>query len=263
MGRREDGYHNIETTLTTVNLSDLIRLEKSGGSIEVNCPGVDVPQKENLCYRAAELFKRTYQIDQGVKIDVIKNIPIGGGLGGGSSDAAAVLKGMATLFELKISDDEMMENAKTLGADVPFFIKGGAAIARGRGDELRFFKLPSMTLIIYWPGYAISTRWAYEEYDKSLLTKGPEMYTVDGNDEKKTKRSRKGLELANDFEGVVFKKHPDLLDVKANMLAAGSLMVSLSGSGSCLFTLVDENIRKKLTKYLESIGAQFFEVSTI
>jgi 4-diphosphocytidyl-2-C-methyl-D-erythritol kinase len=201
-----------------------------------------------------------YDIKSGVKISLVKNIPIGGGLGGGSSDAACVLKGMRKLFERDISDDELMNVAGQIGSDVPFFIKGGAAYARGRGDELKFFKLPRMSLVLYCPGYPISTKWAYEEYDKLILTPMTETDTIKPKEKKKLKM---GFQLENSFERVVFKKHPDLLDVKVGLFSTGTLMVLLSGSGSCLFTLVDEGVRKKAIKYLEEIGAQFFEVGTI
>ena len=261
LGRREDGFHNIETMLTTINLSDYIKLDKTDAHIVVESKELDCPAQDNLCYRAADLFKRRYGIEDGVKIDLIKNIPVGGGLGGGSSDAACVLKGMCTLFDLNIPDQELMELAKEIGSDVPFFIKGGAAYARGRGDELKFFKLPKTPLVLYYPGYPISTKWAYEEYDKTILTSLPETDTI--NEKKGKKKQRKGFELENAFESLVFKKHPDLLDVKVGLLGTGAFMVSLSGSGSCLFALVDESIRNKVAKYLEGIEAQFFEVSTI
>ncbi len=259
LDRREDGYHNIETTLATINLADFIRVEKTDANIVVESTGLNIPQNENSCYYAAELFKRKYGIQAGVKISLIKNIPIGGGLGGGSSDAACVLKGMKTLFGLNITDEELIDLARQIGCDVPFFIKGGAAYARGRGDDLRYFKLPKTALLLYYPGYAISTKWAYEEYDKIILTLTPEADTITD----KKKERRKGFELVNDFEKVVFQNHPDLLDVKVNLLVAGAFMVSLSGSGSCLFAMGDDNVRKKAIKYLEGIGAQFFEVGTI
>jgi 4-diphosphocytidyl-2-C-methyl-D-erythritol kinase len=260
LNKREDGFHNIETTLTTINLSDHLILEKIGNKIAVESKGLDCSVQDNLCYRAADLFKRKYNINDGVRIKLVKNIPVGAGLGGGSSDAACVLKGMRTLFDLKISDEDLMKLCREIGADVPFFIKGGAAYARGIGDELKFFKLPRMSLIIYYPGYSISTKWAYEEYDKSILTQKPAMDNIINE---KSEKKRKGFELTNDFEKLVFEKHPDLLDVKVNLLSCGSFMVSLSGSGSCLFTLCDENIKKKAIKYLEGIGAQYFEVNTI
>jgi len=265
LNKRDDGFHNIETTLTTTNLADYIRIQEIESDIIIDAKDLNIPTQENLCFRAADLFRKKYGIEKGVKINLIKNIPIGGGLGGGSSDAACVLKGMRELFALNISDEELMELSKEIGSDIPFFIKGGAAYVRGRGDELKFFKLPRMSLIIYYPGYSISTTWAYKAYDefKSIPQPEPKIIIEKGDKKKKKKRGKKGFTLENDFEKVVFKNHPDLLDVKTNLLVSGSLIVSLSGSGSCLFTLVDENIRKNVVNYLVGIGAQFFEVSTI
>ncbi|MCX7994952.1 MAG: 4-(cytidine 5'-diphospho)-2-C-methyl-D-erythritol kinase [candidate division WOR-3 bacterium] len=260
LGKRPDGYHNIETTLSTISLSDKIFLEKAEKEIEIVSPGLKIPKEENLCYKAARLFLNTFEINSGIKITLQKNIPIGGGLGGGSTDAAGVLKGMREVFNQNISDEELMNLSRNLGCDVPFFIKGGAAIARGVGDELKFFKLPKMKLIIYYPGYPISTKWAYEEYDKSILTSGIE---VDNILLEKKKKSRTGMNIVNDFEKIVFKAHPDLLDVKTNLLNAGAYMVSLTGSGSCLYAVVDDNIKKKVIKYLSGIGAMYFEAETV
>uniref|UniRef100_A0A7V0Z616 4-diphosphocytidyl-2-C-methyl-D-erythritol kinase n=1 Tax=candidate division WOR-3 bacterium TaxID=2052148 RepID=A0A7V0Z616_UNCW3 len=260
LNKREDGYHNIETTLSTISLSDKILLERIEKGIELVSPGLKVPIEDNLCYKAAQLFLKTYDIDEGIKITLQKNIPVGGGLGGGSADGAGVLKGMCEVFNLNIPDEELMKLSRELGCDVPFFIKGGAAIARGVGDELKFFKLPKMNLIIYYPGYPVSTKWAYEEYDKSVLTSGID---VDNILLEKKKRVRTGLNLINDFEKIVFKAHPDLQDIKANLLSSGAYMVSLSGSGSCLYAVVDEKIKKKVIKYLSGIGAMYFEVETI
>jgi len=260
LNKRDDGFHNIETTLSTINLCDLLALEEISQRTEVETDMREVKPEENLCFRAAELFKRRYGIARGVKIGLIKNIPVGGGLGGGSSDAAAVLKGLTRLFDMHISDDELVELASELGSDVPFFIRGGAAYAKGRGDELTSFKLPHMELVVYYPGYPVSTKWAYDEYDKTILT---QEVAVDSITQDNKKKIRKGFGLENHFERVVFRKYPDLLDVKTNLLGAGVFFVSLSGSGSCLFAIVDENTRAKVIKYLDSIGAQYFEVHTI
>lgn len=260
LNKREDGYHNIETTFSTISLKDKLLIEKIDKGIELISPGLKIPCEENLCYKAAQLFLENYKIDGGVKITLQKNIPIGGGLGGGSSDASGVLKGMREVFGVTVSDEELMELARRLGCDVPFFIKGGAAIARGIGDELKFFKLPKMNLIIYYPGYPISTKWAYEEYDKFTLTSGMDLDNILSE---KKKKVRTGLNLNNDFEKIIFKIHPDLLDIKTNLLSNGAYMVSLSGSGSCLYAVVDENIKKKILKYLSSIGAMYFEAETI
>ena len=260
LNKRDDGFHNIETTLSTINLSDMLTLEQIDSGLVVDAPNLEVKQEDNLCFRAADLFKRRYGIKEGVRIRLIKNIPIGAGLGGGSSDAAAVLRGMARLFSLHIDDKELMELGTELGSDVPFFIKGGAAYARGRGEELKFFKLPHMNLVLYYPGYPISTKWAYEEHDKIMLTPVPD---VDNISQGKKKKIRKGFELENNFEKVVFNRHPDLRDVKMNLLSTGVFFVSLSGSGSSIFVVVDETTRARVVKYLDGIGAQYVEVHTL
>ena len=260
LNKRDDGFHNLETTLTTVNLADFLTIDRIDSGIVVEAKNLDVDPEDNLCYHAADIFRKRYGITEGVKISVVKNIPVGGGLGGGSSDAAAVLTGLVKLFGMYIEDKELMELASEIGSDVPFFIKGGAAYARGRGEQLNFFKLPHMDLVLYYPGYPISTKWAYAEYDKMMLTSGPDVDNISTEGKKKIK---KGFQLENSFEKIIFRKHPDLLDVKTGLLGAGAFFVSLSGSGSCLFTLVDDSIRSKVIKYLEGIGAQYFEVHTL
>ena len=263
IGKRDDGFHNIETTLTTINLADIITFEEKGQEIEVVATGLDIPSDKNLCYIAARLFIENFNVKKGVRINLTKNIPIGSGLGGGSSDAACVLKGLNKLYDLNIPEQSLFEISRKIGSDVPFFIKGGAAYARGKGDELKYFKLPKMSLVIYWPGYPVLTKWAYEEYDKSLLTPPSETDIIIEAQKGKNKKARPIFELVNDFEKVVFKKHPDLLDVKTHLLATGAYVVTLSGSGSCIFVVVDEKTGKGVLKYLEGIGAQFFEVVTI
>jgi 4-diphosphocytidyl-2-C-methyl-D-erythritol kinase len=260
LDKRDDGFHNIETTLATVNLSDILTLERIDAGIIVDAPGLDIGQEENLCFRAADLFMERYGIKDGVKIKLIKNIPVGAGLGGGSADAAAVLKGMARLNEMYIDEKKLMELGAELGSDIPFFIKGGAAYARGRGEELKFFKLPRMQVILYYPGYPISTKWAYEEFDKIILTPVSDVDNISGG---KKSKIRKGFELENHFERVIFKRYPDLLDIKMNLLSTGVYFVSLSGSGSSIFAVVDETTRAKVVKYFDGIGAQYFEVNTL
>lgn len=260
LGKRDDGFHSIETTLATINLSDFLTLEVIDSGLVVEAKNLNLRQEENLCYRTGDLFLKRYGITRGVKIGLTKNIPVGAGLGGGSSDAAAVLKGMGKLFNMHIEDKELMELAEEIGSDVPFFIRGGAAYAKGRGEELNFFKLPRMELVLYYPGYPISTKWAYEEYDKIMLTPQPD---VDSITQDKKKRMRKGFALENSLEKVVFKHHPDILDVKMNLLGTGVFFVSLSGSGSCLYSVVDESTRAKVIKYLDGIGATYFEVHTL
>ena len=263
IGKRDDGFHDIETTLTTINLADIITFEEKGQEIEVVATGLDIPSDKNLCYIAATLFIENFDVKKGVRMNLTKNIPIGSGLGGGSSDAACVLNGLNKLYDLNIPEQSLFEISRKIGSDVPFFIRGGAAYARGKGDELKYFKLPKMSLVIYWPRYPVLTKWAYEEYDKNLLTPPSETDIMIEAQKGKNKKTRPIFELVNDFEKVVFKKHPDLLDVKTRLLATGAYIVVLSGSGSSIFVVVDEKTRKGVLTYLEGIGAQFFEVVTI
>lgn len=260
LDKRPDGYHSIETTFSTISLSDTVTLEDRESSVEISCPGVDVPVEENLAYKAAVLLREKYAVQRGCRITIDKKIPVGGGLAGGSTDAASVLKGLNELWRLGLNDEQLMKTGQALGCDVPFLIKGGAAYARGVGEELKFFSLPHMELIIYYPGYPISTKWAYEAFDNKVLTHAPNLDIING---KKKKPVRTGLMMGNDFEPVVFQRYPDLLDVKSHLLATGALLVSLSGSGSCIYATVDENSRKKAVKYLTGIGAIYFEAVTV
>lgn len=260
LNKREDGFHNLETTFSTISLADEIKLEENNETIEIQCPGLQIPQAENICDKAVRLVQAEYNIKKGVKIMVIKHIPVGGGLGGGSADAAAVLKGLNELWSLSLSDDQLTKLGRKLGCDVPFLVRGGAAYARGLGDELKFFKLPKMRILIYYPGYPISTKWAYEEYDKKVLTSMPDLDIITG---KKKKKPRVGMSINNDFEPFVFNRYPDLLDVKSRMLSNGAFLVSLSGSGSCLYAAVDDNIKDKLLKYFTGIGATYFDAETV
>lgn len=265
INKREDGYHNIETTFTTISLADKLLFDEIEAGIEIHAPGLKLTREENLCFKAVELFRSRHGLKKGVKITLQKNIPVGGGLGGGSSDAAETLKGLREMTGVDVSDEDLMTLSRELGCDVPFFIKGGAAYARGLGDELKFFKMPKMSLLIYYPGYAVSTKWAYDEYDKRLLTPAVNLDTIVG-DRKKKKAERTGFTgfgLHNDFEQVVFNAHPDLLDIKAHLLASGVFMVSLSGSGSCIYAIVDEQTKIKAKKYLSDIGAVFFEAESV
>jgi 4-diphosphocytidyl-2-C-methyl-D-erythritol kinase len=259
LNKREDGFHNLETTFSTISLADEITLEESSGSTEIQCPELKIAQAENICDKAVRLVQSECRIDRKVKMLVRKRIPVGGGLGGGSADAAAVLRGLNELWSLALKEEQLMALGRKLGCDVPFLIKGGAAYARGLGDELKFFKMPKMKLVIYYPGYPVSTKWAYEEYDKKVLTSVPEMDIITG----KKKKPRVGMAINNDFEPFVFQRYPDLLDVKSQMLANGAFLVSMSGSGSCLYAVVYEKISVKLTKYLSGIGATFFEAETV
>jgi 4-diphosphocytidyl-2-C-methyl-D-erythritol kinase len=241
VGKRNDGYHDIETILQTIDLSDEIEIDETSGGIEVVCNTPGVPRgQENLAFAAAKMTLEAARSSRGVSIKIDKKIPSGGGLGGASSNAAATIKGLNSLFDLGLDEEKMYEIAKALGSDVPFFIRGGAALATGRGDRLKHIDVKrKLNLVIVFPGFPVSTGWAYEkansgltppDFDIKILASALEQ----GDTSSLCKR------LYNSFEEVVFGHYPELLDMKKMMLQLGASGALLSGSGSCVFCIVEE-----------------------
>lgn len=255
--KRPDGYHNIETILTPIRLFDEIILEKRDKGIRLKVTGWKpvsrtgekfkssraqefkslsiLNNKKNLAFRAAKLFFRKSGIKEGVKITLKKNIPVGAGLGGGSSNAASVLKGLNRLFDYPFNSQELDRLAINLGMDVPFFLRGRPCYATGRGEVLKPIKLPKLYLLLYIPKYSIATKWAYNNL--SDLTK--EKLSLNIILEKFAKRSYKNLLelLNNSFEPLVFKVHKDLAIIKERFLESGAYMASLSGTGGAVYGL--------------------------
>jgi len=240
LGKRSDGYHDIWTIYQQVSLCDRLTLESGVGQIEVVCrsPGV-ASGSENLCWRAAAALQAATGSKHGVRITLRKRIPVGAGLGGGSSNAAVVLAALNELWGTGLSQAELVTLAAEIGSDVPFFIMGGCAVGQGRGEVLTPIELPKR----YWcvlaiPNVEISTRWAYSA-GKFDLTKSEKSVTfsclaAELNDF----RQWPGL-LANDFERVVFAAHPVVAQLKTELYREGGFYCSLSGSGSAVFGLFE------------------------
>lgn len=263
LDRRPDNYHNIETIFASVNLFDEIDIDTTGGGIRLVCPDTHLPtNRHNLVYRAALLFMETYHLPGGLEIVLKKRIPIGGGLGGGSSDAAAVLKALARLFQIKPSDDELIGLASRLGMDVPFFVKGGAACARGRGEQLEPFRLPRLDLVICYPGFSVSTRWAYENVGPTLTKDDNWIKMLRGGLETQDLRTVRQY-LANDFEPLVFRIYPELARIKERFLELGAKAALLSGSGSSVYAIVDDFSRSGVTEFLIDNRRTFFVAETM
>jgi len=249
---RSDGYHDIETILQTIDLSDEIKIDETSRGIEVVCDTPGIPQgQENLVFAAAKMTLEAAHSTRGVRIEIDKKIPSGGGLGGGSSNAAVTIKGLNSMFDLGLDEKKMHEIAKTLGSDVPFFIRGGTALATGRGDRLKHIEAnKKLNLVVVFPGFPISTGWAYEkansgltppDFDIKILASALER----GDISSLCKR------LYNSFEEVVFGHYPELLGLKKRMLRLGASGALLSGSGSCVFCIVKER------KSARAIASQF------
>ena len=235
-GRRSDGYHEIETVFQQIDIFDDIVVEKlSPGQIVVETTNPELPTGEgNICFRAAEKVRKASGVNFGVKIFIKKNIPVGAGLGGGSSDAAAVIRGINELFQLNLADQKRQNIARELGADVVFFLLGGTAWATGIGDVLQpVSSMPHFWGVLVYPNIEISTAWAYKNINFSL-TKTKKIIKLESLFEK---RESMREFFQNDLEIVVFDKYPELAEIKEKFYQSGAFFASMSGSGSSVYGL--------------------------
>lgn len=232
--RRGDGYHEIRTVLQLVDLCDRITLlPHRGGGISLECTGLPCPTgEENVAYRAAALLVKTCGIRRGIQIRIEKRIPIGAGLGGGSSDAATTLWGLNRLFGLGLMQEELGRLGAQLGSDIPFFFVGPTAWAGGRGEELHPLSPPPPSwLLIVSPGFPISTAWAYASLE---LTGEDKSITVLPLLEKGDYDSFFSAPW-NRFEEVIFRRYPVVQHLKERLSAWGAKPALMTGSGSAVF----------------------------
>ena len=235
---RPDGYHNLATVLQTISLADTIELrptETFGIAFHCDTPGVP-GDRSNLAYRAAESAIRAGQCDHGLKIHLFKRIPSQAGLGGGSSNAAYTLMGVDKLFDLRFSQQKLLELATELGSDVPFFLTGGAASARGRGALVSTLPDgPPLWFVIVKPELNVSTGWAFNKLDSitdrvsARSTRAMEEHLREGDVERITAR------MTNDFEQVVCSEHLELALLLDDFHMARARNARLCGSGSAVF----------------------------
>jgi 4-diphosphocytidyl-2-C-methyl-D-erythritol kinase len=235
--KREDGFHDIETILHPIDLFDEIELHPSD-SIEVRCTDPTIPTDEsNTCFKAVQFLREHLGVRQGALISITKNIPSGAGLGGGSSDAATVLKYLPSLWKQSVDDLALSTIACKIGLDVPFFLKHGSALALGRGEILEYFSfdLP-FGILVCSPPLHIPTSWAYQNHRARAFERTDLRAALfDGVNNPATLRSS----LRNDFEELVFGTHPRIQEIKESLLRAGAVYASLSGSGSAVFGFFD------------------------
>ncbi|MCX7930223.1 MAG: 4-(cytidine 5'-diphospho)-2-C-methyl-D-erythritol kinase [Chlorobi bacterium] len=235
LSKRADGYHSIATIFAPLELHDEIRFARADDTTVTVYPPVEFDQADNLAYRAAMLLSRASRASCGAKITIIKHIPLGAGLGGGSSDAAVTLDALNTLWGCHLSQSELAELACQLGSDVPFFLQPSLTYAEGRGDILT--PLPPMQqqhVLLVAPGFPISTAWAYGQlsryqpiqHDRPLA----DIFTIG-------KFSNDFLHAActNDFEPIVFERFPELEVIKHTLIKCGARHASLTGTGSVLY----------------------------
>ncbi|MBW1713877.1 MAG: 4-(cytidine 5'-diphospho)-2-C-methyl-D-erythritol kinase [Deltaproteobacteria bacterium] len=250
LGRQRDGYHQIESLFQPLDFGDKILLKRSsGGGLKLFCPNSDLPQDSaNLAFRAAELFFEKTGITPGLEVTLDKNIPLAAGLGGGSSDAAAVLKGANHLFGRPFSKADLEKMGLSLGADVPFFIWARPAWARGVGHILSPASLPRFHYVLVNPGFQVSSAWAYAALRKPL-TEAPAVDTIVPLF---IESYQDLLPLANDLEPVVEKAWPIIAEVRQKLLASGAKLARMSGSGPTVFGLFeDDNQARTAARFLE------------
>lgn len=231
-----NGYHQVKMVMQTVGIYDELTLEKAEDGITVTTDSGELPTDENnLIYKAAKLMRETYCIKEGVKIHLQKNIPIAAGMAGGSTDAAAAMKGMNLLFGLELPVPELMRISVSIGADVPYCILGGTALAEGIGEELTpLTPAPSCYVLVAKPDISVSTKYVYEHLDAAGIPVHPD---IDGMVTAIGDGSLQGIldRMENVLEIVTIPAYPVIDTIKKRMLelgAAGSLM---SGSGPTVF----------------------------
>jgi 4-diphosphocytidyl-2-C-methyl-D-erythritol kinase len=229
--RREDGYHELRTILQKINLHDLLHFslkEERGISIATDHPNLPVG-KSNLIYQAVQSMLKKSDYKGGVLVEIEKRIPLGAGLGGGSSNAATALKAMNQLLKIGLPKKELMAIGLEIGADVPFFFFEGAAIASGIGERLKKIELPELWYVLIYPNFEVSTRWAYQNF---VLTK--RQFHISFN--KLAKIPNEIFHhLRNDLEEVVSKEYPQIGLMKEILCSAGAKGALMTGSGPTVF----------------------------
>jgi 4-diphosphocytidyl-2-C-methyl-D-erythritol kinase len=241
--RRPDGFHDIVSVLAPIELHDTITIRPAEAGIRVSTDSKAAPGgPTNLAYKAAEAFFFATGSKAGCRIQIRKRIPVGGGLGGGSSNAAMALLGLNRLYGSPLSGLRLRAIAIKLGSDVPFFLAGGACVARGRGEKLRRIRLPRLDVVLCLPDIKVPTAWAYAELDKSRARRRLTSFTLSpkilGASLRRRELDRVAAQLANSFEPVVFVRHPRIARAKGLLVEHGAYAAAMSGSGSTVFGLV-------------------------
>lgn len=237
--KRTDGYHEIRTVFQTISLADELMLEKTEEGITISCPDSDVPCDENnLIYKAVKIIKEISEYNKGINIILKKNIPVFAGLGGGSSDGAATIRGLNKLLKLNLTCSEMSLAAASLGSDVPFFLEGGTVLAEGRGEKLvTCLPTPDLWVVVIKPDISVSTGWAYKQWDYDMKQCGNlENFVSNLTQNNFTDKNL----LFNSFEDIIKKHYPLIKTIKEKLDMLGVKDHLLSGSGSSVFGLTKE-----------------------
>ena len=239
--KREDGYHEVRMIMQTIQMYDVLKMKKvkkPGISLSVNYPYIPSDER-NLVYKAAKLLMDEFQVKEGVDICLEKFIPVAAGMAGGSSDAAAAMVGINRLFKLGLSERELMDRAVNIGADVPYCIMRGTALAEGIGEKLTgITQVPECFVLIGKPGINVSTRAAYESLNLSGIQNHPD---IDGMIQDIQNGTLQGMtaKMGNVFEPGIIGQYPVIQEIKDLMESHGALKAMMSGSGPTVFGIFD------------------------
>ena len=244
--KREDGYHEVRMIMQTIQMYDVLemrKVKKPGISLSVNYPYIPSDER-NLVYKAAKLLMDEFQVKEGVEIRLEKFIPVAAGMAGGSSDAAAALVGVNRLFKLGLSEKDLMERAVNIGADVPYCVMRGTALAEGIGEKLtRIAQVPDCFVLIGKPGINVSTKAAYESLQLDQIQTHPDIDGMIIDIESGDLRAMTE-KMENVFEPGIIGRYPVIGEIKALMEEHGALRAMMSGSGPTVFGIFDD--RKKM-----------------
>jgi 4-diphosphocytidyl-2-C-methyl-D-erythritol kinase len=271
LGKRPDGYHEIRTVLQTVSLHDTLHFTVAEDEISVSCDNPTIPtDRNNLIVRAAIVLRDRYRVRAGVRIHLEKRIPVQAGLGGGSSNAAVTLLGLAHLWKVKTDASELAELASGLGSDVPFFLSGGRALGTATGTSITPLPdLDGLELLIVAPNATISTAEAYKALSSAALTTRNSVSILaisrGSTNSSDSDQWRISDDLGNDFEQVIFDIEPEIGRVKKALLQAGARSALLAGSGSSVFGIFDnrEALQRALEKIRKESGWRIFPCATL
>jgi 4-diphosphocytidyl-2-C-methyl-D-erythritol kinase len=237
--RREDSYHELRSIYQSISLHDRLRITDESDSIVVTCNDPRVPCDEaNLVHRAAVALREASGSKRGARIAIDKRIPVGAGLGGGSSNGAAALLGLARLWEVNLDESDIIRLAAGLGSDVPLFLIGGTCLGIGRGEEVYpLEEIDCQHLVLVNPGFEVSTREAYQKLSRLTRFRAPRIIPF-------TLLAAKGVSelpfaARNDLEEVVVAAHPEIADLKRALLELGARHALMSGSGGTVFGVFD------------------------
>ncbi len=235
INKRDDGYHNIISTMHCIDLFDRLSFKDAEVIELISDVDSDIPKEENLVYKAAMLIKNYSSYKRGARIILKKEIPVAAGLGGGSSDAACTLIGLNRMWGLKLDNKDLMKLASKIGSDVPFFIGGPFSLVEGRGEKVKDIKInSSVVMLLVKPDISIPASWAYRSYNAKLTKKPVDIKLFLQTLKKKDFISLRHM-IFNDLEKPVIRKYRMVDEIKKRLIKNGAVISSMSGSGPTVF----------------------------